>query len=408
MSRRWIIGLVAALMLVSLVIAGVPALKRLERYEETVDQGPSPEALANPYLAAQTFLRQRNIQVKTVETLTALPDIRDQPQTLMLLDFRERMTPSEVKRLLAWTRSGGRLLFVAEQLWDPTKGSSGDLLLDQLQIHQFLTQDLQEQDRERQREQLKPVIPLSTLDIQGPETPWPELTRLFVQNENDPAYMSFDPAFHLDDPEDHAQSWANSADATHLLQMVYGSGLITVVTDTDLWKTQAIGEYDNAWLLWYLSQDSTVTMVLRTEHDNLFGLLWKYFPQALLALTLCLVATLWHAGMRHGPMLPILARGRRQLSEHLRASADFMLRREGQHAALRALQQDILRRARQRHPGFETLAVTEQWQTLARMTRQSTSHIGQALRPRPEQRLSSSEFTRQVAYLQTLRNALNA
>jgi hypothetical protein len=406
MSRRWIIGLVAALMVLSIVIASIPALKRLQRYEEITDQGPSPEAQANPYLAAQTFLQQRSIQVKTVETLGALPDIQTQPQTLMLLDSREKMTPSEVKRLLAWTRSGGRLLFVAEQLWNESKGSSGDLLLDALQIRQFLTQDVQEQDRERQREQLKPVIPLSIPDVQGPATPWPELTRLYVQNENDPAYMSFDPAYHLDDPEDHAQSWANSADATHLLQMIYGSGLITIVTDADLWKTRAIGEYDNAWLLWYLSQDSTVTMLLRTEHDNLFGLLWKYFPQALLTLAMCLVAVLWHAGMRHGPMLPTLSRGRRQLSEHLSASAEFMLRREGQHAALRALQQDILRRARQKHPGFETLAVTEQWQTLARMTRQSTSSIGQALRPRPEQRLSSTEFTRQVAYLQTLRNAL--
>jgi hypothetical protein len=94
------------------------------------------------------------------------------------------------------------------------------------------------------------------------------------------------------------------------------------------------------------------------------------------------------------------------LSEHLRASADFLLRRRGQHALLRSLQQDILRRARQRHPGFEALPVTEQWQLLARITRQPTRHIGQALRPRLEERLSSTEFTRQVAYLQTLRNAL--
>jgi hypothetical protein len=103
---------------------------------------------------------------------------------------------------------------------------------------------------------------------------------------------------------------------------------------------------------------------------------------------------------------PEPSRARRQLSEHLRASADFLLRRRGQHALLRSLQQEILRRARQRHPGFETLPVTEQWQLLARMTRQPTRHIGQALRPRLEERLSSTEFTRQVAYLQTLRNAL--
>ncbi|MFJ3523567.1 DUF4350 domain-containing protein [Pseudomonas sp. NPDC090203] len=405
MSRR--LGmLVAALVVVSVIAAAVPWLKKLEHYQETVDQGPSPEVRANPYLAAETFLRQRGISVRTTQALNTLPDTGEQAQTLMLLDTREKMTPAEVKRVLSWTRSGGRLLFVAEQLWDEEKGRSGDPLLDQLQIRQFLTRDLREQDKRWEREQLKPVIPLSTPDVKAPPTPWPELTRLYVQNESDPAYMSFDPAFHLDDPQDHAQSWANSADATHMLQMVYGDGLITVLTDADLWKTRAIGKYDNAWLLWYLSQDSDVTMLLRTDHDDLFGLLWKYFPQALLALALCLGAGLWHAGMRQGPLQPEPSLARRQLGEHLRASADFMLRRRGQQALLRALQQDILRRARQRHPGFDALPVTEQWQMLARVTRQPTSDIGHALRPRLEERLSSSEFTRQVAYLQTLRNAL--
>lgn len=405
MSRRlWV--MIIALVLLGIGVASAPLLKRLEHYQEIVDQGPSPEVRANPYLAAETFLRQRGVLVNVTQALNVLPDTRQQAQTLMLLDSREKMTPGEVTRLLNWAHGGGRLLFVAEQLWDEEKGSSGDLLLDQLQIHQFMTRDLREQDRRREREQIKPVIPLSTPDIEEPQTPWPELTRLYVQNENDPAYMSFDPAFHLDDPQDHARSWANSADATHMLQMAYGKGLITVLTDADLWKTRAIGKYDNAWLLWYLSQDSTVTMLLRTDHDDLFGLLWKYFPQALLALALCIGAGLWHNGMRNGPLQPEPSRARRQLSEHLRASADFMLRRRGQYALLRSLQQDILRRARQGHPGFETLPVTEQWQMLARITRQPTSHIGQALRPRLEERLSSTEFTRQVAYLQTLRNAL--
>lgn len=401
---RWIWGVLILAGLVALIGASVPLIQRLEHYEEVVDQGPSPEVRAKPYLAAETYLRQRGITVNVSQALSTLPDNREHAQTLMLLASRERMTPNEVQRLLGWTRAGGRLVVVAEQLWDQDKARSGDLLLDQLQIHQFLTKDLREQDRKR--EQLKPVIPLTAPVMETAKTPWPELTRLYVQNENDPAYLSFDPAFHLDDPQDNAQSWANSADATHLLQIVYGQGLITVLTDADLWETRAIGKYDNAWLLWYLSQNSAVTLLLQNDHDDLFGLLWRYFPQALLALALCIGAGLWHAGMRHGPLQPEGSRARRQLSEHLRASADFMLRRSGQQALLRALQQDILRRARQRHPGFDSLAVTEQWQTLARMTRQPTLTIGQALRPRPKERLSGAEFTRQVAYLQTLRNAL--
>ncbi|MBP8238075.1 MAG: DUF4350 domain-containing protein, partial [Pseudomonas sp.] len=78
----------------------------------------------------------------------------------------------------------------------------------------------------------------------------------------------------------------------------------------------------------------------------------------------------------------------------------------GQHSLLQGLQQDIQRRARHRHPGFERLAVAEQWQVLSRLTRQPSSVISQAMRPLPKQRLAAADFTRQVANLQTLRNAL--
>jgi hypothetical protein len=377
-------------------------LNNLERYEETVDQGPSPEVRANPWLAAEHFLRNRSIPVTITDSTNKLPDVNLETQTLLLLDSRENMTPSQTEQVLHWARSGGHLLFVAEQLWNEKRGRSGDLLLDRLQIHQLLTKDLKGQEYSP----ANPVIPLRAPLLQTPKVAWPELTRLYVENEEAPAYMSFDPAFHLEDPQDHAQSWANSADATHMLQLLYGDGLITVITDADLWKTRSIGQYDNAWLLWYLTQDSHVTMVVRTQHDNLFSLLVRHFPLLLLMLTLLIGAGLWRAGMRQGPVAAPVAGARRQLTEHLRASAEFLRRRNGQQTLLRTLQAEILRRARIRHPGFETLMVADQWQVLARLTRQPTSVISQALRPRPAQRMSGSDFTRQVAHLQTIRNAL--
>jgi hypothetical protein len=295
-------------------------------------------------------------------------------------------------------------LFVAEQLWNAKTARSGDPLLDRLQIHQLLSRDLKEQDRAP----FKPMIPLRAVEPPPDKAPmpWPELTRLYLENEMAPAYMSFDTSFHLEDPQDHAQAWANSAEATHMLQMVYGEGLITVVTDADLWKTRAIGKYDNAWLLWYLTQDSNVTMLVNTAHDNLLSLLLRYFPLLLLSLALLVGLGLWRTAMRQGPLLPSPHIARRQLTEHLRASAELLRRNSGQQSLLRTLQLDVLRRARQRHPGFDTLPVTEQWQVLARLTRQPTSAISQALRPRPATRMSGAEFTRQVAHLQLIRNAL--
>ena len=382
--RAW---LVAVLVLVALAAVGFYLARHLHPYDETVDHGPSPEARANPWLAAETFLRQRGLKADMANGLEVLQHLPSQGQSLLLLGDRATMSARQAEDVLAWVRGGGRLLFVAEALWDDDKVMSGDLLLDRLQLRQFLAADL-------------PALPQLKPD------PYPQLTKLYLENEQAPAYFSFDPDFHLEDPANKAQSWANSSNATHLMQLRYGEGLITVVTDADLWTNATIRRYDNAWLLWYLNQGTDVTLVFRSARDSLATLLWRHYPQALASLALLLVLGAWHFALRHGPLTPPPALARRQLREHLRATAAFLLRNAGQDRLLRALQQDILRRARRRHPGFERLAVAEQWQVLSRLTRQPTAAIGQALRPPLKQRLGAAEFSRQVAHLQTLRNAL--
>ncbi|MGE8147113.1 DUF4350 domain-containing protein [Pseudomonas frederiksbergensis] len=357
-------------------------------YQEVVDHGPSPEARANPYLAAEQFLRQHNVPVTHANSLDVLPGIDPRQHSLLLFGDRSNMTPRQIDQVLNWTRAGGRLVFVAESLWDEKTGQSNDLLLDRVQLHQSLSKDLKD----------PPPDPT--------DDPYPKLTKLYLEDEDAPAYVSFDTDFHLEDPKNLAQAWANSGKATHMMQLNHGLGTITVVTDADLWKAPAIEQYDNAWLLWYLNADTSVTLLYNADHDSLLTLLLRNFPQALVALAALIFLGGWHVGVRHGPLLEPVPRARRQLQEHLRASADFILRRHGQDSLLQALQQDILRRARRRHPGFEQLAVAEQWLVLARLTRQPTRAISQALSPRPKQRLSSAEFSRQVAHLQTLRNAL--
>ncbi|WDH34126.1 DUF4350 domain-containing protein [Pseudomonas chlororaphis] len=357
-------------------------------YQETIDHGPSPQARANPYLAAEMFLRQRGLQVQHANGLEVLPTLKPQQNSLLLLGERSNMTPQQVEQLLDWARAGGRLLFVAEALWNKEAGRSGDLLLDRLHLRQFLSKDLKAPPPGAGKE------------------PYPKLTKLYLEDQDAPAYIGFDTDFHLEDPDNLAQSWANSARATHMMQLSYGQGSVTVLTDAEIWKTPLIAKYDNAWLLWYLSADSDVTLLFDTDHDSLWSLLLKYFPQALVALAALLGLWLWHVGVRHGPMQAPMPRARRQLREHLQASAHFLLRHTGQQGLLHSLQQDILRRAQHRHPGFERLTAAEQGQVLARLTRQPDSVISQALAPQPAQRLSSADFSRLVTHLQTLRNAL--
>jgi len=117
-------------------------------------------------------------------------------------------------------------------------------------------------------------------------------------------------------------------------------------------------------------------------------------------------SSLWPSAHPFRPLTPPLNPARRQLQEHLRGSAEFLLRHGRQHSRLQPLQQDIQRRAGQRHPGFEQLPPNAQLPLLARLSSLPIASIELAMRPLPQQRLSATEFTRQVAHLQTLRNAL--
>jgi hypothetical protein len=393
MSRRAGFLLSMALLL-GLGLLASYVLGKLEPYDDVVEHGPSPEVASSPYLAAEYFLRKQGIAARRAEGLEVLDGLPSEGQTLMLLADRGNMTPRQVERVLQWTANGGHLLFIAERLWDEEEGKSGDLLLDLLGIQQYMSDDLDDEEASEPEP-----------ESEASEA-YPQLTKLYLENEQAPAYIAFDTDFHLYDAQNRAHAWANSDSATHLLQLYHGDGLITVLSDPWIWQNRSINEYDHAWLLWYLSQDSAVTLLYYADSDGLARLLLRHFPLALLVLALLIIATLWHVGVRHGPLLAPASRARRQLEEHLRASADFLLRRSGQHSLLKGLQQDINRRARRRHPGFEKLAVAEQWQVLARLTRLPTKDISQAMRPLPPQRLSASDFTRQVAHLQTLRNAL--
>ena len=378
----------AGLLLVCLLAAaGFYAWSKATPYDEVIDRGPSPEAQANPYLAAEHFLRKQGLPVDHAFGLDRLADLPSEHHSLLLLTERSNMSPRQVEQLLDWTRSGGHLLVVAEALWDEETGKSGDLLLDRLQIRQVLSDEPEEPAPARKEKT-------------------PDLTRLYIDNETAPAYFGFDTAFNLTDPKHLAQFSANSAQSSHLMQLDLGEGRVSVITDSDLWKTANIGKHDNAWLLWYLTQGTAVTLLANGDVDDLFSLLLRYFPQALVALTALIALALWHAGMRQGPIQAPAPKARRQLQEHLKASADFLLRRNGQRTLVQALQRDILRAARRRHPGFEHLDDAQQWQVLEHLTHQPSHVISQALGPLPEKRLSSADFSRQVACLQTLRNAL--
>lgn len=385
MNRRRV-GFTLALGLLAVLLALM--LSRLERYEEVVDHGPSPAAQADPYLAADRFLAESGLAVERARLSDAV--VRQSPanHTLLLLGERADMTAAQSERLLDWTARGGHLVFVAEQLWDEASGRSGDLLLDGLGLQQHEVETRRTSEAEPRSSE-----------------PGPELTRLYIEEQSAPAYLAFDVRFHLYDPNGRAHAWANSAGATHMLQLRHGEGLVTVLTDAWIWQNDRIGQYDHAWLLWYLTQDTQVTMVTERSSASLLALLARHYPLSLAVLGLALILSLWHFGWREGPIRDSAQPARRSLAEHLRATAAFLLRNGASAELIQPLQADIDRRATRHRPGYGQLSADERLALLAELSGLPSDTVRIAMRPAAG-KSSPIEFTQQVAHLQSLRNAL--
>ncbi|WP_407312000.1 DUF4350 domain-containing protein [Pseudomonas sp. nanlin1] len=345
---------------------------------------------ATPYLAALAFLQQRGLVVSQTQGLNGLNSLAPQGRSLLLLDEREGISPAQIERLLSWVSAGGRLVVAAQAQWNDQQGKSADLLLDRLRLRRYLTRDL-------------PPAPAELTD-----QPFAPLTQIYLEHEPLPAYASFNPAFHLEDPYNLAQFWANSSSATHLMQLRHGLGLVTVVSDAQLWRDTAIGDADNAWLLWYLNQGSAVVLLTDISQGSGFASLLRNFSEALCALALLLGFGLWHYAWRPGPKQSPRPQGHPARLQALYATAQAQYRHGGQATLLRTLQQDILRQARRHHPGFERLAVAEQWQVLGRASGLPTRQVGQLLAPTASKRLSGRQFSDRVGHLQILRRALRA
>lgn len=92
-------GTIAIALLAVLVAAlGVYLYLKATPYQVEIDHGPSPEARANPYLAAQLFLRQHGLSVDHANGLDILPSLDPHRHSLLLLGDRYNMTPRRSTR----------------------------------------------------------------------------------------------------------------------------------------------------------------------------------------------------------------------------------------------------------------------------------------------------------------------
>jgi|GEM_PF-42230 len=216
----------------------------------------------------------------------------------------------------------------------------------------------------------------------------------------------------------------------HLVERSMGAGKVTVISDSDIWTNPYVGgdtielieedstdpynlegqwdmtieDLDHAYLLWLLVEDAKAVWMLQDmDYPTLAGILWKYFPQAVLALLALSVAWLWWLNNAFGPLRAEPGGSRRSLLEHLNMSARFEWNADRSLERVKSSRQQLQRELYRKHPRLARLSAHQRDEALASLTGLSHQQVGVALSGGWS---NESGFIEITSYIQRIRQKL--
>ncbi|BFM07712.1 DUF4350 domain-containing protein [Halioxenophilus aromaticivorans] len=297
----------------------------------------------------------------------------------------------------------------------------------------------QDQEFEQKQEQKVPEAPLEQSQREDDKPPVPEakdeaedeaedsaqeylaeldetlVTTLQFGDEDIEYTILFNPAFglyhaYMDEAEDDGSVlnpfyWRGSDWAAHFVQFTVGDGLVTVMSDSEIWKNTSVEEQDHAYLLTALTdEEGQVLFVIGSDMPSLLELIWRYAKEVVISGIVCLVAWLVYRGRRFAPALPVASLERRSLAEHLQAVAAFHWRARDPQTLIESLQSEIDQLANRNIAGYSQLQLQQQHQALANFSHLPLAQLASAMGAEHEH--SEHRFTETVKTLQVLRRHL--
>lgn len=320
----------------------------VERRVERIVLPPSHEAQRNPLLAAERFLDRLEIPTVALASGASLCRLPPPVDTLILSEPRPPC-PGREADLRDWIAAGGRLVTRAR-----TEEETGPDLLAGLGVVAKSRAITANQGPVAIRPGLK--APVFLVDPTG---------RILTENAKNKGDI-------------------DASDTPFLQRFGLGDGELLVLASLDFMHNDAIGEQDHArftaWLATPRDRAGRVWLIGHAgEQARLPALLWALAPEALISAALLLLLWLWSLGARLGPLEAPPSRQRRDLLEHLEASAAFLWR-QGQFARLAHASRQGLRRRWTRQLAPDARTGSKEWiQALAEASGTPPESLARAL-----------------------------
>jgi len=213
---------------VALVIAAAVGLFLL--YFEPVDEEITSEysltARLNPFLAAERFMEKLDYDISASRDRNDLDKVLDSDDYNVIITSYSHLfeKPERREKLMSWIRRGGHLILEVK-----TDDTSKDAATERPFLNEF---------------GLTPTSKNPLLEDYDD-------TQCSVQIYQNGAVFeaSFLPRHALEVNGDDATVISSDKNGTHLVEFDVGEGILTVLSDMELWRNRKIGELDHAALL---------------------------------------------------------------------------------------------------------------------------------------------------------------
>ncbi len=420
MSVRPLLGWLLALALVAGAVSLFFAFFEKKSFELPV--GLRGEAARNRFLAAERMLEAMGLETRSFPSPRDLEELPPLDGTLFVPTQRHTLSEEKSLELVEWARAGGHLVVLTWTLWDE-EARKPDPILDPLGVRQFMLEAPEEEAPEGEGDEDGEGVTdddaLAGASQQNgnepePEKPerrmleWNVVARVAVAGREGPLEVEFDPFYTMEDADGRAVWAASDVNGTHLLQIPLGSGYLTALTDDYILTNDQVASYDHAELVYRLARlggrAGPAWFVITEDWPDPWALLVNHAWMVVVSLCVVVMAWVWFASRRYGPLLPDDPLERRRLMEHIEASGRFHWRHKGAHALHEAARGALLEVVRARHPAWIELQPRELHERLARLSGIPRERIDDALAfrvdPQPER------FARCISTLEKIRRSL--
>lgn len=364
-----------------------------EWVDETSRRPAQGEARDNPVYAAEQLLRRLGMDAAHHESLAALPPEQGR---LVLLSGDWVLVPERAEQLHQWVLRGGHLVLTRDSDWEDTP------------LEAWVPVEVISR---------KPAGPAK------PGRPFPASSAVPTEHTRSelisapPLWGSTDrvvtcdniPAETLRPTGDQSPSWAlTRLDLTYALRVPVGQGTVTVLNaDGSTFHNGPALRCDMPLLLAAAVQaepGAVAWIYLHERREPLLAWLWQRGWIAVLIGLLALVAALWRAAVRFGPLQAPPPRLRRSISEQVRGLAAY-LQRGGREALLEAQRRALDEAAARRLVRYARLPMAERMRALAAATGLPADDLYTAMTARNSTR---PELLQRLHWLETARRRLQS